>query len=130
MNNIRGAGAKLVFIDLRGDSGQIQIFSSAAEWKGEKDYADVHRTVKRGDIIGVRGVPGRTKTGEFSIKSSDIQQLSYCLHILPHPPTNIHTLNKDTRFRQRYLDLIVNPQIQKKFKVRSQIVNYIRNYLI
>lgn len=87
-------------------------------------------SIKRGDIVGIEGTAGRTKTGEFSIRAFSATLLSYCLHILPTPPTNINTLNKDTRYRQRYLDLIVNKEIQNKFKTRSRVINYLRNYLI
>lgn len=90
----------------------------------------MHNRIKRGDIVGIIGRPGRTKPGEFSILISSVQLLSYCLHILPTPPTTITTLNKDTRYRQRYLDLIVNPDIQFKFRTRSKVINFVRNYLI
>ena len=101
------------------------MLASLDKWTDAKDFYDVHATIKRGDVLGVRGVPGRANKGELSIRANEVEQLSYCLHMLPAPPTSITTLNKDTRYRQRYLDLIVNNSIQKKFKVRSQIINYI-----
>jgi lysyl-tRNA synthetase, class II len=108
--SIRAAGKKLIFYDIVGDDAKIQIQASRAEWKdSETGFAKFHNKLKRGDIIGVVGRPGRTRPGEFSVLSHKTVHLSYCLHILPTPPTTITTLNKDTRYRQRYLDLIVNP---------------------
>ena len=104
--NIRAAGKKLVFYDLTQDNKQIQIFASLANWKGEDSFNAVHNTIKRGDIVGVKGFPGRTKTGELSVSAVVTQSLSYCLHILPTAKGK--GLTKDTRYRQRYLDLIVN----------------------
>lgn len=121
----------MIFYDIVGDNGKIQVQASKAEWQ-DKDigFAKFHNKIKRGDFVGVTGRPGRSKPGEFSILVSTSKLLSYCLHILPMPPTNITTLNKDTRYRQRYLDLIVNNQIQQKFKTRSQVINFVRQYLI
>ena len=90
----------------------------------------MHNTLRRGDIIGIRGIPGRANKGELSIRASELVQLSYCLHQLPAPPTTLTTLNKETRYGKRYLDLIVNRSVQQKFKVRSQVINYIRRFLI
>ena len=98
VNSIRSAGKKLVFYDIVGDETKLQVQASKADWKGH-GYARLHNSIKRGDIIGVEGNPGRTKTGEFSIRSTQTILLSYCLHILPTPPTTITTLNKDTRYR-------------------------------
>jgi lysyl-tRNA synthetase class 2 len=84
--------------------------------------------VRRGDIVGFRGVATRTKTGELSIAPTFAQVLSPCLH-------NIPTLaggglkDQQVRYRQRYLDLIINATTRRNFTIRSQVVNYVRRFL-
>jgi lysyl-tRNA synthetase, class II len=80
--SIRASGAKLVFIDLQGDDVKIQIFANAGNYTGGV-FDDIIKNVKRGDIIGVDGVVGRTRTGELSVRPTKITLLSYCLHQLP-----------------------------------------------
>lgn len=82
--------------------------------------------VRRGDIIGVKGIGLRTKTGELSIRPSKIEILSPCLHMLPHLHYGVK--DQETRYRQRYLDLIINSDIRKKFIVRANIISYIRKF--
>lgn len=79
--SIRQAGPKLAFIDLVGDDFKVQIFATAANYEGNYDL--LIESVKRGDIVGVHGVAGRSKTGELSIRPSKVEVLSYCLHMLP-----------------------------------------------
>jgi len=110
---IRMSGAKLIFIDLVDDCAKVQIFATAANY--EEDFEAIHKTLKRGDLIGVQGFPGRTKTGELSVRPTKIVPLSYCLHMLPRAKENENVLNKDTRYRQRYLDLIMNNSVKKIF---------------
>lgn len=78
---LRTAGAKLIFIDLHEDNSKVQVFATAANFTG--DFEKIHKTLKYGDIIGVNGNPGRTKTGELSLRPTNIEILSYCLHQLP-----------------------------------------------
>jgi len=78
---IRASGAKLIFIDIHEDSSKIQIFATAENYKG--DFELLSRTLKRGDIIGVTGFAGKTKTGELSVRPTNIESLSYCMHMLP-----------------------------------------------
>lgn len=85
--------------------------------------------MKRGDIIGVEGNPGKTKTGELSLRPTRIESLSYCMHMLPKAKEGENVLNKDTRYRQRYLDLIMNNPVKDIFKTRNKIINFIRSYL-
>lgn len=126
--SIRAAGPKLVFIDLTGDETKIQLMATAANYEGDFEY--LHSTVRRGDIIGVEGVPGRSKTGELSIRPSKIIVLSYCLHMLPtQHEVAVHALTKDTRYRQRYLDLIMNNNVKRTFRIRNQVIDYVRSYL-
>ncbi|XP_068968935.1 lysine--tRNA ligase isoform X2 [Bombus flavifrons] len=124
---IRESGAKLIFYDLRGEGVKIQVMANARQYKdGEKFSTDTSK-IRRGDIIGVVGNPGKTKKGEFSIIPHSITLLSPCLHMMPNLYFGLK--DKETRFRQRYLDLILNDKIRKTFHVRAKIVAYIRKFL-
>merc|ERR1712013_853894 len=91
-------------------------------YKSEEEFAVDTAKLRRGDIVGVVGNPGRTKKGELSIIPSDLVLLAPCLHMLPHLHYGIK--DKETRYRQRYLDLIINADVAKKFQVRAQIISY------
>lgn len=126
---IRSAGAKLIFIDIVGDDHKVQVFASADSYTGGV-FEDIHHSVKRGDIIGIEGNPGRTQRGELSIRPTKITSLSYCLHMLPSQhEVDTHGLTKDVKYRQRYLDLIMNARVKKTFKIRNEIIDFIRKFL-
>lgn len=72
---------------------------------------------------------GRTKTGELSIRPTRIESLSWCLHQLPRQKDGENVLNKDTRYRQRYLDLIMNNSVKNIFRTRNKIIDFVRKYL-
>ena len=102
--------------------------ATAANYQGEFDA--LHSTLRRGDIIGVEGQPGRTKTGELSIRPIKIVALSYCLHQIPKSDSKGETtMQMDTRYRQRYLDLMVNNSTIKIFQTRAKILEFIRKFL-
>lgn len=125
---IRSAGQKLIFIDLYGDEHKVQVFAAADFYTD--DFDEIHTRVKRGDIVGVEGAPGRTKTGELSIKPKTITSLSYCLHMLPSQhDVDTHGLTKDTRYRQRYLDLIMNNRVKRTFRIRNEVIDFVRRFL-
>lgn len=128
VHSIRSQGAKLLFIDLEGDQNKLQLMITATNYKAE-GFADLSTTIKRGDIIGAVGQPGRSKTGELSLRPTSIISLSYCLHMLPKTDGEKNVLNKDTRYRQRYLDLIMNNPVKKIFSIRNQIIDYLRTFL-
>lgn len=121
----RLSGAKLIFYDLRGEGVKIQVMADAKS--SDQDFTGIHNKIRRGDIIGVRGKPGKTKKGELSVLPSTVTLLSPCLHMLPHLHYGLK--DKETRFRQRYLDLILNEKVREKFVVRAKIINYIRKFL-
>jgi len=98
--SIRASGKSLIFIDLDGDSAKVQIMASAEHYVG-KAFEELQQTLRRGDIIGVEGSPGRSKPGELTVRATKIVTLSYCMHMLPKPEVGSTglTMNKDTRYR-------------------------------
>lgn len=123
---MRPSGAKLNFYDLRGEGVKIQIMANAKYYKSEEEYRTMEDRLRRGDIVGVRGRPGKTKKGELSIVPSELTILSPCLHQLPHLYYGLK--DKETRFRQRYLDLIINDNVRQIFVTRTRIVNFLRRF--
>ena len=120
----RGMG-KVSFCDLQDKAGRIQIYAR----KDEMDEEVYNRFKKYdiGDIVGIKGEVFRTQRGEMSVRTKDVTLLSKSLRPLPE---KFHGLtNTDLRFRQRYVDLIVNPDVKRNFIVRSQFIKYMRNYL-
>ncbi|XP_016912822.1 lysine--tRNA ligase isoform X3 [Apis cerana] len=124
---IRESGAKLIFFDLRGEGVKIQVMANARHYKNEEKFTPDISKIRRGDIIGVVGNPGKTKKGEFSIMPHSIILLSPCLHMLPNLYFGLK--DKETRFRQRYLDLILNDKVRKTFHIRAKIIAYVRKFL-
>jgi lysyl-tRNA synthetase class 2 len=124
---------KLWFYDIRGDGAKLQMMSDPGTFEGDDDaFAKIHKTFKNGDIIGAVGHPGKSKHGQLSIFPTKLELLSPCLHMLPFAKGD-STLggisNVETRYRQRYLDLIVNDEIRDVFMIRADIITQIRKYL-
>ena len=116
---------KASFCHVQDLKGTIQSYV-ARDSLGEEAYKDFKK-LDVGDIIGVKGQVFRTKTGEISIHASEITLLSKSLQVLPE---KFHGLtNTDLRYRQRYVDLIVNPEVKDTFIKRSKIISAIRRYL-
>ncbi|KAF5288974.1 hypothetical protein FQA39_LY03853 [Lamprigera yunnana] len=124
---IRQSGAKLIFYDLRGEGTKLQIMATAKYYYEESKFIEDTDKIRRGDIVGVEGMPTKTKMGELSIIPKTIKLLSPCLHMLPHLHYGLK--DKETRFRQRYLDLILNNRVRKIFETRSKIIAYTRRFL-
>ena len=117
---------KAAFIQIKDRKGQLQVY--VAKNVIGNDCFGHFRKFDIGDIVGLCGTPFRTKTGELSIRAREIRLLTKSLLPLPekwHGLTDI-----ETRYRQRYLDLIVNPEVAEVFKKRSRIINYIRDFMI
>ncbi|XP_076879720.1 lysine--tRNA ligase isoform X1 [Brachyhypopomus gauderio] len=123
----RSSGAKLLFYDLRGDGVKLQVMANSRNYKSEAEFVHINNKLRRGDIVGVRGNPGKTKKGELSIIPVEMTLLSPCLHMLPH--LHFGLKDKETRFRQRYLDLILNDYVRQKFVTRAKIITYLRSFL-
>uniref|UniRef100_A0A8C5HHH2 Lysine--tRNA ligase n=1 Tax=Gouania willdenowi TaxID=441366 RepID=A0A8C5HHH2_GOUWI len=109
----RASGAKLIFYDLRGEGVKLQVMANSRSYKSEEAFVAINNKLRRGDIIGVRGNPGKTKKGELSIIPIEMTLLSPCLHMMPH--LHFGLKDKETRYRQRYLDLILNDNVRQKF---------------
>ena len=123
---------KLFFYDLNGEGAKVQIMSDPKTYEDEEAFAKIHRMIKRGDIVGVTGYPGKSKNGQLSIFPKTIILLSPCLHMVPFAKgdSNLGGIsNLETRYRQRYLDLIVNDEIRDIFGIRASIITEIRKYL-
>ncbi len=120
----RGHG-KVSFMDLQDSEGRIQIFAKQ-DVLGEEAYKKLSY-LDLGDIIGVKGVVFKTKTGEISVRAEEIILLTKALQMLPE---KFHGLkDPDLRYRQRYVDLIVNPEVKKIFIIRNKIIKAIRDFL-
>jgi lysyl-tRNA synthetase class 2 len=120
----RGMG-KSSFCDIQDRDGRIQLYVRINEL-GEAAYEDFKK-LDIGDIIGVAGEVFKTRMGEISVKVDSYMLLSKSLRPLPE---KFHGLrDTDTRYRQRYLDLIVNPEVRKTFIMRSRIISAIRRYM-
>ncbi|MBP3684687.1 MAG: lysine--tRNA ligase [Oscillospiraceae bacterium] len=120
----RGQG-KVMFCDLQDATGRIQLFVKIDEM-GEEEYARFKKN-DIGDIIGAEGEVFTTKAGEISVRTKSIILLSKSLHPLPD---KFHGLtDTEIRFRKRYLDLMVNPEVKRNFVIRSQFIKFMRSYL-
>lgn len=128
LHSVRASGKKLMFMDLRADGEKIQIMlSKSAYTAGEEAFEALKHDVKRGDIVGVTGHPGKSKSGELSLFPTEMQVLTPCLHMLPTGYSGLK--NQEVRFRQRYLDLIMNNKSREIFYTRAKIINYVRRFL-
>jgi lysyl-tRNA synthetase class 2 len=121
----KGQG-KLIFYDLHADGAKIQIMCPADVHK-VGDFREEHKLIKYGDIMGVRGMPGKSKNGELSVFPTEVKCLAACLHMLPR--SHFGLTDQATRYRQRYLDMITNPSTRQTFQIRSKIISYCRRFL-
>ncbi|KAF4401438.1 hypothetical protein G4B88_001632 [Cannabis sativa] len=157
----RASSSKLFFYDLYDDSAKVQVISDARHSNMDEDeFGRLHSQIKRGDIVGICGFPGKSKRGELSVFGKSLMVLAPCLHMLPKH-ASVHSSNEaeskssqrnekttqawkpgsarnpdtyalkdqETRYRQRYLDLMLNPEIQQVFKTRARILSYYRRFL-
>ena len=120
----RGMG-KVSFCDLQDKSGRIQLYAR----KDEMDEVEYNRFKKYdiGDIVGVQGEVFRTQRGEMSVRVQKVTLLSKSL--LPLPEKFHGLTNTELRYRQRYVDLIVNPEVKRNFIIRSQFIKYVRDFM-
>ncbi|KAF1809305.1 putative Lysyl-tRNA synthetase, cytoplasmic [Eremomyces bilateralis CBS 781.70] len=130
----RSSGTKLLFYDVRAEGARVQIMCQNQYAQGDVSFEKQHEHLRRGDIIGIVGFPGRTnpknlkegKKGELSIFAKEIILLTPCLHQLPGEHYGFK--DQEQRFRQRHLDLIMNDKTRDTFVTRSRLISYIRRY--
>ncbi|KOS43336.1 hypothetical protein ACN38_g5758 [Penicillium nordicum] len=126
----RTSGNKLNFYDIRAEGVKVQVMCQA-QFSTGKPFEEQHELLRRGDIVGIVGFPGRTNPknrddGELSIFANEVILLTPCLHAIPSEHYGFQ--DKELRFRQRYLDLIMNDRSRDIFRTRAKIVSYIRQY--
>ena len=120
---------KASFCHIQDKEGTIQVYVArdCVNTEEEDNYTDFKKMYDIGDILGIKGTVFQTKTGEISVHASEVKLLSKSLQLLPE---KYHGLtNTDTRYRQRYVDLIVNEDVKDTFIKRSKIISAIRKYL-
>lgn len=117
--NKRELGQNLVFYDVVQCNCKIQVIVN--------EKVDIHQLTRRGDIIGVKGVLGFSQSKEPSVFSKDFEILAPCLRMLPRQHFGLK--DQETRYRQRYLDLIMNPEVKDRFIIRSKVIKWIREFL-
>ncbi|ODH46984.1 lysine-tRNA ligase [Paracoccidioides brasiliensis] len=127
----RSAGAKLIFYDVRAEGVKIQVACQSQNAEGDVSFEAQHEHLRRGDIIGVVGWPGRTAPknradGELSIFAKEVILLAPCLHQIPSEHYGLR--DQEQRYRQRYLDLIMNDKSRNVFMTRSKMITYIRRF--
>ena len=117
---------KAAFLQLQDSCGKIQVYVAKKEIGDE--MFNLFKKFDIGDIIGICGVPFRTQTDELSIRATQVKILTKSL--LPLPEKWHGLTDVETRYRQRYLDLMVNPEVREVFRKRSRIVNLIREFML
>ncbi|WOK97026.1 lysine--tRNA ligase isoform X1 [Canna indica] len=158
--NKRTSSSKLYFYDLYGGGLKVQVMADARDSDmDEVEFSKYHNSVKRGDIVGICGYPGKSKRGELSVFPKRFIVLSPCLHMMPRQkagpgaenasnknnevkttsdvwtpgmlrnPETYVLKDQETRYRQRYLDLMLNHEVRQIFKTRAKIINHIRDFL-
>ncbi|KAF1313780.1 Lysine-trna ligase, partial [Globisporangium splendens] len=135
--SIRAASKKLVFIDVQSNGSTVQVLSEVKHFEGSNPDADagavqaefqtIHESLRRGDIIGVRGFPGKSGKGELSIIPQQVEILAPCIQ--PFPNSKYGVKEPEIRFRKKYLDLLTNPGVRPIFETRAKVVKGIRRYL-
>lgn len=127
----RSSGAKMCFYDIRAEGVKVQVFCQAQNAAGDVPFEEQHEQLRRGDIVGIVGFPGRTAPknradGELSIFATEVTLLAPCLHAIPSEHYGFQ--DKEQRFRQRYLDLIMNDRSRDIFRTRAKVISYVRNF--
>lgn len=125
----RASGNRLIFYDIRAEGVKVQVMCQAQN--ATVPFEEQHEHLRRGDIVGIVGFPGRTAPknrpdGELSIFAREVVLLTPCLHAIPSEHYGFQ--DKEQRFRQRYLDLIMNDRSREIFRTRAKILSYMRNY--
>ncbi|TFY77925.1 hypothetical protein EWM64_g6088 [Hericium alpestre] len=126
IHNMRQYG-KLRFYDLHGEGKKLQIMATVQDAANPDTFTVTHDIFRRGDVVGVVGTPSRTQKGELSILPSEMVLLAPNLHQLPSGHFGLK--DQETRYRKRYLDLMLSDDTRRIFLTRSRIINYVRRFL-
>ncbi|XP_026189872.1 lysine--tRNA ligase [Cyclospora cayetanensis] len=127
LTRVAASGQKLRFYDIRSCNLRLQVMANLGDHDPSTgDFFEIHNAFRRGDIVGIRGYPGKSKRGELSIFPREMRLLTPCLRMLPERNT---LKDLDTRFRHRFIDLIVNDQPHKIFSIRSKVIRFMRDFL-
>ncbi|KAI0000486.1 hypothetical protein BJV77DRAFT_939269 [Russula vinacea] len=126
IHSIRSSSQKLKFYDLHSEGKKVQVMATLQDAADQGSFVETHEIFRRGDIVGVIGTPSRTKKGELSISPSEMILLAPNLHQLPS--SHFGLKDQETRYRKRYLDLILSQDTRRIFYTRSRIINYIRRF--
>ncbi|KAI8078919.1 uncharacterized protein BX664DRAFT_269897 [Halteromyces radiatus] len=121
----RESSAKLIFYDIMHNGDVIQVVASKSRFEQPELFTDINQDASRGDIFAFTGVVGKTKHGQLSIFANQLQMLVPCLHDIPRSGLK----DPEKRFRQRYLDMLVNPEPTQILRIRSQVIRFIRQFL-
>ena len=124
---IREASKKLYFMTVVSNGNSLQYLANLLHYGDKDNFRSVMCSISRGDIVGVKGFPGKSKNGELSVIVKELVLLTPCLRDIPKNILGIK--DEEIRIRKRYLDLLVNTESRKPFIIRNQVFNYIRNYL-
>ena len=117
---------RLAFLELHGGGAKVQIMAGEEHFASAQAYRDMVDLLRRGDVVGVDGFPGMSQRGELSLLARDVVLLAPCLRNIP----KLSLLDPETRFRRRYLDLMVNEPVRKHFEVRSKVIQLVRSFLL
>ena len=117
---------KAAFLQLQDGHGKLQVYVAKKDI-GDDEF-NLFKKFDIGDIVGICGVPFRTQTDELSIRATEVKMLTKSL--LPLPEKWHGLTDVETRYRQRYLDLMVNPEVREVFRKRSRIINLIRDFML
>eukprot|EP01098_Paradermamoeba_levis_P006310 TRINITY_DN261_c0_g1_i2.p1 TRINITY_DN261_c0_g1~~TRINITY_DN261_c0_g1_i2.p1 ORF type:complete len:528 (+),score=240.21 TRINITY_DN261_c0_g1_i2:95-1678(+) len=125
------AGAALHFFDLVQEGVKVQVLADGKSYENKEEFDKIIDLLRRGDVVGIKGYPARARgaknaEGELSIVPLSIQLLSPCLRMLP---AGDGLKDQETRYRKRYLDLMINLEKRKIFQVRAKVINYVRRFL-
>jgi len=124
----RSSGSKLHFYDLQGQGLKVQVISDLQTFEGDDEaFHAINSETRRGDILGVVGIPGKSKRGELSVFVKSMIVLTPCLHM--PPSIKVGFTDQETRYRQRYLDLMINAKSRDTFVTRCKIIQFLRSFL-
>jgi lysyl-tRNA synthetase class 2 len=123
----RSSGKNLFFYTIISNGLNLQIMSDKRSYENEIDFKEINFNIRRGDVIGITGYPYKSKRGELSLIPIKLNILSPCFHMLPNEYFGI--VDKEIRYGQRYLDLMVNNNIRNIFITRSKVTSYLRRFL-